>query len=85
MKLAFAIFTILALCQSALAEVKDCRTIGSSTDRLSCYDKQSPGEQAPSAVTVPGDDKYARPKYIDPSIADDARMKKRMNTICRGC
>jgi hypothetical protein len=81
MKEIFAVLALCTLAQSALAAGPECRTIGSTSARLACYDAASPPKiEKPVLV-----EKDARPPYKDPFSEDDARMAARLKNICRGC
>jgi hypothetical protein len=84
----FSVFVAAcALCQAAVAQTPNCKSISDSAARLACYDK---GQPAASAVATP----TARPvpvsrtdssKYVDTISAEDAIMNERIKGICRGC
>ena len=81
MKEIFAVLVLCAMAQSALAAGPECRTIGSTSARLACYDAASPPKiDKPAPV-----EKDARPPYKDPFSEDDARMAAKLKNICRGC
>ena len=81
MKVIFAVLALCALAQSALAAGPECRTIGSTSARLACYDAASPPKtEKPVLVEID-----ARPPYKDPFSEDDARMAAKLKNICRGC
>ena len=83
---------ICSLCQAALAETTDCKTIADPALRLTCYDKINPPiatyplplpkpSQPIPLMTKPDGTKA----YTDSSGEDDAMVNARMNGICRGC
>ena len=82
MKEIFAILALCTLAQSALAAGPECRTIGSTSARLACYDAASP-PKIEKPVLVEKD--ALRPPYKDPFSDDDARMAAKLKNICRGC
>lgn len=74
-----------ALCQTAIAQTPNCKSIPDPAARLSCYDKgPSPAAAAPAPRPVPpaGVDSS---KYVDTIGAEDALMNQRIKGICRGC
>ena len=84
-----ALAAICALCQPALAQAPDCKSMTNADARLACYDKATP-PAASSATAKPA----ARPasaskvdaaKYVDSISAEDAKMNARLKSICRGC
>jgi hypothetical protein len=86
---------ICALCQSALAQTPDCKSIAEPQLRLSCYDKVAPppasAQQtiavkpaAPAATRAPVS-KLDNSKYVDTISAEDALMNAKLKNICRGC
>ena len=82
MKKTFAVLALCALAQSALAAGPECRTLGSTSARLACYDAASP-PKIEKPVLVEKD--ALRPPYKDPFSDDDARMAAKLKNICRGC
>jgi hypothetical protein len=82
MKIAFAVLTLCACAQGALAAGPECRTIESTSGRLACYDAATPPRIA-KPVAIEGD--ASRPPYKDPFIAEDARTTAKLKGICRGC
>jgi hypothetical protein len=64
-----------------MAQQTECRYIAASSGRLACYDKLTPPSKAPPAVHESSTAKSLH----DQSVAEDARMKKAMDTICRNC
>jgi hypothetical protein len=78
-----------ALCQTAIAQTPDCKSITDSAARLACYDRGKPSA-APSAAARPVARAAPAPrtdnsKYIDTISAEDAVMNERIKGICRGC
>jgi hypothetical protein len=83
MRLLAILVAIGALCQTANAQTADCKSISKPDARLACYDKaaapaKSELRAAPAANADGG-------KYVDPVLAEDARMNARLKSICRGC
>jgi hypothetical protein len=78
-----------ALCQTAVAQTPDCKSIADSAARLACYDRSIPAA-APAAPARPVAHAAPAPrtdnsKYIDNISAEDAIMNERIKGICRGC
>jgi hypothetical protein len=65
----------------AAGQQAECRYTGGSSARLACYDKLTPPLKAPPAIYQSSTSKSLH----DQSVAEDARMKKAMDTICRNC
>ena len=84
-----ALAAICALCQPALAQSPDCKSMTNSDARLACYDKTA-AAPAPSATgrtpsrAVPPS-KVDAAKYVDSISAEDAKMNARLKSICKGC
>ena len=98
MRLLAVFVAICALSQTAIAQTPDCKSIGDTRLRLSCYDGAAP--PAPSAekavpAAKPAEKTAAKPavktskvdspKYVDKIGAEDALMNARLRNICRGC
>jgi len=78
-----------ALCQTAIAQTPNCKSITDSAARLACYDKGMP-PAPPSAAARPVAHPAPAPrtdssKYVDTISAEDAIMNDRIKGICRGC
>jgi hypothetical protein len=78
-----ALAAICALCQPALAQAPDCKSMTNPDARLACYDKIAPAPSAASR-TVPAS-KVDAAKYVDSISAEDAKMNARLKSICKGC
>lgn len=76
----------LVLCvgsmQSAVAAEPNCRSIESTSGRLACYDASFP---PPKRERAASEDDRSRAAYKDPFVIEDARMRNKLNNICRGC
>ena len=84
-----ALAAICALCQPALAQSPDCKSMTNPDARLACYDKTT-AAPAPSAAAKPASravpaSKVDTAKYVDTISAEDAMMNARLKSICRGC
>jgi hypothetical protein len=89
MKLFSTLVVTCALCQTAVAQTPDCKSIADSAARLACYDKRAPAVAPPAparpvAPTAPAP-RADNSKYIDTISAEDAIMNERIKGICRGC
>ena len=74
-----------ALCQAAIAQTPNCKSIPDSAARLACYDKgPSPATAAPAPRPVPPA-RVDSSKYVDTISAEDALLNERIKGICRGC
>jgi hypothetical protein len=89
MRLLAMLVAICALCQTAIAQTPQCKSISSPGARLACYDKAvlpvassataKPPLRAATVSNVDGE------KYVDSIGAEDAIMNTRLKNICRGC
>lgn len=86
-----ALVAIGALCQPAIAQTPDCKSIPNSAARLACYDKAAPPATASASVparprlrAVPPS-KVDGAKYVDSLSTEDARVNAQLKNICRGC
>jgi hypothetical protein len=86
----FAILAALcALCQTAIAQTPDCKSIANPGARLACYDKAAPPDASsepgkPAQRSVP-DSKVEAGKYVDSITVEEALVNARLKGICRGC
>ena len=78
-----------ALCQTAIAQTPDCRSIADSATRLACYDKGArPSASSAAARPVPRaapGSKIDSTQYVDSISAEDAIMNAKIKGICHGC
>jgi hypothetical protein len=86
----FAVFVaICALCQPAIAQTPECKSISNASARLACYDKAAPpvasSATAKPPVRAAPVSKADSEKYVDSIGAEDARVNARLKNICRGC
>ena len=91
MKLFAVLVALSALCQAAIAQTPDCKSISNSAARLACYDKAAPPAAASASVpakprlrAVPPS-KVDGTKYVDSLSSEDARVNAQLKNICRGC
>lgn len=96
MKFFAAMVALCALCQTAIAQTPDCKSISNPGARLACYDKAAPPAVSSETATprpspaVPlskakGDTTKDTTKYVDTIGAEDARVNASLKNICRGC
>ena len=85
-----ALVAIGALCQTAIAQTPDCKSITNPAARLACYDKATP--PAAASASAPARPQRAVPpskvdgaKYVDSLSTEDARVNAQLKNICRGC
>jgi hypothetical protein len=78
-----------ALCQTAIAQTPNCKSITDSAARLACYDKSMPPAPSSTAARPVAHPAPAQrtdsSKYVDTISAEDAIMNDRIKGICRGC
>jgi hypothetical protein len=89
MKLLSTLVAACALCQTAMAQTSECKSIPDSAARLACYDRAKPPAVSPAAARLetraaPAS-ASANAKYVDPISAEDALMNERIKGICHGC
>jgi hypothetical protein len=91
MRFLVALVAIGALCQAAIAQTPDCKSISNPAARLACYDKAAPPATAsasapakPPLRAVPPS-KVDGAKYVDSLSSEDARVNAQLKNICRGC
>jgi hypothetical protein len=87
--LASGVLVTSALCQTAIAQTPDCKSIADPATRLACYDKATPSAAA-SAAAKPVQRAVPAPKadgtqYVDSIDAEDAIMNAKIKGICHGC
>jgi hypothetical protein len=95
MRLFAVLVALCALCQTAVAQTPDCKSISNPGARLACYDKAAPpvasaqksvaAKPAASASAKAPASKVDNEKYVDSISAEDALMNARLKNICRGC
>ncbi len=89
MKRLALVIALCALCQTALAQAPECRSIANANARLACYDKATPpvassAPAAPATHAAPPS-KVESSKYVDTIGAEEALVSQKINNICRGC
>jgi hypothetical protein len=87
--LASGLLMASALCQTAIAQTPDCKSITDPATRLACYDKATPPAAASAAArpmqrAVPAS-KVDGSQYVDSIAAEDAIMNAKIKGICHGC
>lgn len=78
-----------ALCQTAVAQTPNCKSIADPATRLACYDKGTPPAATSAAAppvqrAVPAS-KVDNGQYVDAIGAEDAIMNAKIKGICHGC
>jgi hypothetical protein len=86
--LASGLLVTFALCQTAIAQTPDCKSVADPASRLACYDKGTPA--ATSAAARPAQraapaSKADATQYVDSITAEDAIMNAKIKGICHGC
>jgi hypothetical protein len=89
MKRFAVLVAICALCQTAIAQTPDCKSVSNPDTRLACYDKAG----APATASAPAKprlravppSKVDGTKYVDSISTEEARVNARLKNICRGC
>src|SRR5258706_13196554 len=91
MRLFAVLVAICALCQPAMAQTPECKSISNASARLACYDKAAPPVAASAAAkpplrTAPGSKLgNEKEKYVDSIRAEDDLGNTRLKNICQGC
>jgi hypothetical protein len=89
MRLLAVLVAICALCQPAVAQTPECKSISSASARLACYDKAAPPVASPAtarpALRSAPVSKLDNEKYVDSVAAEEALVTARLKNICRGC
>ena len=87
MRLRSALAAACALCQTAMAQPPECKSISDSAARLACYDRGKPASAAAARLVKPAPSTSAveTEKGSDAISAEDALMNERIKGICRGC
>lgn len=89
MRLFAALVVFCALCQTAIAQTPDCKSISNPGARLTCYDKAAlPASSSATAkppLRAAPVSKVDGGKYVDSIGAEDALVNARLKNICRGC
>jgi hypothetical protein len=82
----FAILALTcALCQTAIAQSPECKSISDPGARLACYDRATPPVASKPPLRAPPVSKVDSAKYVDSISAEDALVNSRLKNICRGC
>ncbi len=85
MRLLTALAAACALCQTAMAQTPECKSVSDSAARLACYDRAKPPAAARPGTRAAPAPASENAKYVDPISAEDALMDQRIKGICRGC
>lgn len=84
MRVFFVLVATCVLCQAAIAQTPDCKSIRDPAARLACYDK-SAATASPSIAARPTPAPKLDKGYVDRTDAEDTIMNERIKGICRGC
>ena len=89
MKRFAVLVAICALCQTAIAQTPDCKSVSNPDARLACYDEAAAPATAsatakPRLRAVPPS-KVDGTKYVDSISTEEARVNARLKNTCRGC
>jgi hypothetical protein len=74
-----------ALCETAIAQTPDCKSIADPATRLACYDKATPPAAARPVQRAAPTSKVDGSQYVDSITAEDAIMNAKIKGICHGC
>ncbi len=95
MRFLAAMAALCALNGAALAETRDCKTLTDPAARLTCYDKINPPVATypiplpkpshPIPLTRPDGTTGNAETSDNVDSSDDAMLRTKMNSICRGC
>ncbi|MCA1524956.1 hypothetical protein I6F46_07525 [Bradyrhizobium yuanmingense] len=80
-KAALFLASVFGAAPAAFAAEPNCRSIESTSARLSCYDAAFPPKAR--KPTEAGIDPSSG--YKDPFLAEEARTAAKLKNICRGC
>jgi hypothetical protein len=94
MRLFALLIAVCSLCQPAVAQTSNCKSIADPMARLACYDRAVPTASVEHPVLVkpaapslakPGASKVDTEKYVDSIGEEEALVNTRLKNICRGC
>ena len=84
MKFGISLIVLFALCEPVVAQVSDCQSIQKAKDRLACYDTASPPLSRNKSSTKHKTDPQ-QDGQDDLLGVENARVGKKIGSICRGC
>lgn len=84
MRFGISLIVLFALCEPVLAQVSDCQSIQKAKDRLACYDRVSPPLSRSKSSTKHKTDTQ-QDRQGDLLGDENARVGKKIGSICRGC
>ena len=84
MKFGISLIVLFALCEAVLAQESDCQSIQKAKDRLACYDRASPPVSRSESSTKHKTD-VQEDGQDDLLGVENARVGKKIGSICRGC
>lgn len=77
------VLALMIAASPALAEVEQCRFIPAKADREACYQRQ---EAALAEKRKQAAERSAAPTpALEPLSPEDAALKAKLRSICRGC
>ena len=85
MKPVALLVALCALCEPAIAQTTECRSITKASDRLACYDRATSPTSQDKPAAAPPTSSSPRGQAVDPLAAENARLDAKINNICRGC
>src|ERR1700675_2669652 len=80
MRVIALVVLLCAVCEPAIAQTSECRSIPKASARLACYDKISP-PTAPDKAAPSKTPASQQEKYADPLSAENARTDAAMKNI----
>ena len=84
MKFGISLIVLITLCEPVIAQVSDCQSIQKAKDRLACYDTASPPlSRNKSSIKHKTDTQQEG--QDDLVGVENARVSKKIGSICRGC
>ena len=84
MKFGLSLIVLFAFCGPVVAQVSDCQSIQKAKDRLACYDRASPPLSRSKSSTKHKTDTQ-QDGQDDLLGVENARVGKKIGSICRGC
>jgi len=91
MRLVAVLGAICALTQTASAEIGDCSALQDAAAQLACYNNEPPPRASRAAaarsprVARPSPVAGDGPARIDQPDEDDAGVRAKLRSLCRGC
>ena len=84
MKFGLSLIVLFAFGGPVVAQVSDCQSIQKAKDRLACYDRASPpvGRSKSSTKHKMDTQQEGQDDLVG---VENARLSKKIGSICRGC